>query len=151
MADVKQEVNPHEVNGHHRRSSPVVGFANQAANVLGDMLELVELQAQLAKADAVKASGAATRPTGLLIVGICAALASLPVLTLGVATLLDELTFLNGWQSQLLVGAVVALIGVVTVYYSVRRLRRVALQFRRSADELAKNVAWAKVVVRSPR
>lgn len=138
-----------EMNGHHARSSPVSGVASQAANVMGDVLELAELQAKLAKADAVNATKAATQPLGLLIVGICAALASLPVVTLGLASMVDALTVLNAWQSQLLVGLLSAALAVGVIYVSVRRLRRLTLQFRRTADEFAKNVAWAKVVVRS--
>ncbi|MCA9134520.1 MAG: phage holin family protein [Planctomycetales bacterium] len=138
-----------EVNGEPRRQGPVSGFASQAANVLGDVLELAELQAKLAKADAVRASGAATRPLGLLVLGACAAIASLPVLTLGLATMTAELSPLHAWQAQLLVGTAVALIACATVYFSIRRLRLAVLQFRQSADELAKNVAWAKSVVRS--
>ena len=136
-----------EVNGKHRRNGPVAGFTSTAANVLGDLLELAELQAKLAKADALSASAAATRPIGMLVIGICAAIASLPVLTLGLASLLDQQTALNMWQSQLLVGAAVALLASASVYASVQRLRTAGLQFQRSADELAKNVAWVKSVV----
>jgi len=138
-----------EMNGHHAHGSPVSGVAGQAANVMGDMLELAELQAKLAKADAVNATKAATQPIGLLIIGICAALASLPIVTLGLASLLDAWTVLNAWQSQLLVGMLSAAVASTVIYLSVRRLRQLSLQFKRTADEFAKNVAWAKVVVRS--
>lgn len=127
----------------------VSGVAGQAANVMGDILELAELQAKLAKADAVNATKAATQPIGLLIIGICAALASLPIVTLGLASLLDAWTVLNAWQSQLLVGMLSAAVASTVIYLSVRRLRQLSLQFKRTADEFAKNVAWAKVVLRS--
>ncbi len=145
----KQVRNSSEFNGYHRRQGPVSGVASQAANVLGDAFELAELQAQLAKADARNATKAALRPIGWLVIGICAALASLPVLTLGVATMLDALTVLTAWQAQLLVGGLAAVIALALIYFSIKKMGSVAGEFQRSADELAKNVAWAKVVLRS--
>ena len=136
-------------NGYHRRHGPVSGVASQAANVVGDALELAELQTKLAKADAMNAVKAGLRPIGWLLIGICAALASLPVLTLGVASLLAATTVLNLWQSQLIVGVVSALLSLGLIYFSIRSMGSVAGEFQRSADELAKNVAWAKVVIRS--
>jgi hypothetical protein len=150
MVDLEKEMNlPDGANGYQREQSPVSGVASQAANVLGDMLELAELQARLAKSDAMKATKTAVKPAGWLIIGICAALGSLPILTLGLATLLADLTPLTAWMSQLLVGGLVAIISLTLIYFSVRRLRKVTAQFQRSADEFAKNIAWAKVVVRS--
>lgn len=138
-----------QVNGRARQSSPVAAVASQAANVFGDALELAELQAKLAKADAANATIAAIRPAGLLILGACAALASLPVLTLGLASMVAALTVLTLWQSQLLVGALAAVAAAITIYVALRQMRRITTEFRRSADELAKNLAWAKVVMRS--
>ncbi len=136
-----------ELNGAGKRHSPVAGFAGQAANVLGDLLEMAELQARLAKADAHLAASRMTRPVAVLLVGICAALASLPVLTIGLATCLDALTVLNAWQAQLLVGLLVAAVAVSAIYLSVRAIRRSALQFERSASELARNIAWLKSIL----
>lgn len=139
MADVQAEL-----NGAGKRHSPVSGFAGQAANVLGDLLELAELQARLAKADAHLTAARMTRPVAVLLVGICAALASLPVLTIGLASCLDALTAFNAWQAQLTVGLLVAAIAVAAIYLSLRAIRRSAFQFERSASELARNIAWLK-------
>lgn len=138
-----------QVNGANKRQGPVSGFAGQAANVLGDLIELGELQARLAKADAHATAKKMTRPVAVLLVGVCAALASLPVLAIGCASCLAAFTVLNTWQSQLLVGLLVAAIAVATVYLSVRAIRRAVLQFERSATELAKNLAWLKSVLGS--
>ncbi len=132
-----------------KRRSPVSGFAGQAANVLGDLIELGELQARLAKADAHAAAKRMTRPVAVLLVGVCAALASLPVLAMGCANCLADISPLNTWQAQLLVGLLVAAIAAATVYLSVRAIRRSVLQFERSATELAKNLAWLKSVLGS--
>ncbi|MEO8271577.1 MAG: phage holin family protein, partial [Aureliella sp.] len=130
MANVQAELNAEK----KKRHSPVTGFAGQAANLLGDLLELAELQARLAKADAHLTASRMTRPVAVLLVGICAALASLPVLTIGLASCLDALTWFNVWQSQLFVGLVVAVVAVAAIYLSVRAIRRSALQFERSAS-----------------
>lgn len=138
-----------EINGRQHRPGPVSGVASGAFNVLGDVLELAELQARLAKADARGALGAAIIPAVMLVIGGCAAIAALPVLTLGLATLMADVTPLNAWQSQLLAGVLVGVVAVVTVYIALRRLRRATLKFERSVRELANNVAWAKAAVRS--
>ena len=140
-----------EVGNGAPRPGPVAGFANQARTLVGDLLELAELQAKLAKADAVEATQAAVRPAVMLVLGACAAIASLPVITLGLANLLGEASSLSIGQSQLLVGCVVAIAALVVVTVSLRKFRGASLRFRRSADELAKNMAWAKAAVRSDR
>jgi len=138
-----------EMNSPPYTPGPVSGFASGAANVLGDVLELAELQAKLAKADASKAISTAVPPAFTLVIGGCTALAALPVVILGLATLVADLTVLNAWQSQLLVGVLVAILAAALVYYSLRKLRRAGLQFERSLRELENNVAWAKSAVRA--
>lgn len=138
-----------QVNASHRRPGPVSGFASQAAKLCGDALELAELQAKLAKEDAIKVTRDSTRPIAILIAGACGLIASLPVLTLGLASMCEALTALNAWQSKLLLGSVVAIVSFGLIYLAIGQLRKSLLQFRRSAEELAKNVAWAKIVVRS--
>ena len=60
-----------QVSGDVPRQGPVAGFASQARAVVSDMLELAELQAKLAKADAVEATRAALFPSVMLVVGGC--------------------------------------------------------------------------------
>ena len=78
MVDIETE----PVNGRAHASplrSPVRGFFSQAAEVTGDLIELTELQVQLAKADAADALGMAVRPIAVLAVSSVVLLASLPV------------------------------------------------------------------------
>lgn len=149
MVSFEAEVMRTQTNGYHQRQGPVSGVARQAAHVLADAVELAELQAKLAKLDAANATRAALRPIGWLIIGMCAALASLPVLTLGLATLLDALTPMNAWQSQLLVGGLAAVVALSLIYFSIRSLSMVSSEFQRSAAEFNKNLAWVKLVFRS--
>ena len=122
---------------------PVSGFAVHAAGVASDV-ELAELQARLAKADAGVALERAKLPIVIVIVGSCLALASLPVLTLGLAALLDDVSGLNIWQSQLIVGSVAAVASLIMIYWAIRAAFRSLLQFQRSVEQLANNVAWFK-------
>jgi Putative Actinobacterial Holin-X, holin superfamily III len=128
---------------------PLTGVASQATKVFGDVLELAELQTQLVQADAAEAAKKALVPSGLLFLGGCAAVASLPVLTFGLASLIEEISSLNVWQSQILVGTVMALFASIMIYFAVSGLRKAGAQFQRSAKELVRNVAWAKSIVRS--
>lgn len=139
-----------QVNGRTRARSPMSGLASGARNLAGDALELAELQARLAKTDASLVVRKSVWPLVFLVLAVCGAIASLPVLTLGLASLLESLTQLNVWQSQLLVGVAIAALSSVTIYLAVRAIKRALLQFQRSMDELAKNTAWAKAVVRGP-
>lgn len=140
-----------EVRGDSRRQSPVASFAGKAANVVGDMLELAELQAQLAKADTGAAIRRAIRPLAFLLLGSCGAIACFPVLVLGIASCVDAMTILNSWQSQLVVAGVGVLLASLTVWIAARRFLTSLRPFRRSADELAKNLEWIRSVIRSNR
>lgn len=136
-----------KVNGPHATHSPVSGFAGRAAHVAGDFVELAELQAKLVKTDAQLALHRATKPTVMLLLGISGAVASLPVLALGCASLLANTTGVNEWQSQLMVGGGFAVLAALIVYLSVRGIRRATEPFQRSAVEFAKNLAWLKSVL----
>ena len=129
--------------------SPVTGMVSQAATVLGDMLEIVELQAKLAKSDALEASRHAALPLGQLVLGGCAALSSFPVLAFGLASGLTTVSPLNGWQAQVVVGAVLGALAALMIFRAIHGLRRAAAQFQQSGHELVKNFDWAKRLVRS--
>ncbi len=137
-----------QMNGTTHRRSPVAGFAGQAANVMGDLLELSELQARLAQADARLVVSRCVRPAVVLLLGLAAALASLPVLTLAVSGALQQWSQWPAWQAQLLVGGLASLLAVVAIVLSLSAIRRATLQFERSATELANNIAWLKSVLR---
>ncbi len=137
-----------QVNGASHRRSPVAGFAGQAAHVVGDLLELTELQARLAKADARLVISRCVRPLVILLIGLAAALASLPVLTLAGAGALQQWAQWPAWQAQLLIGGIVSSVAVAAIGLSLSAIRRATLQFERSATELANNIAWLKSVLR---
>jgi hypothetical protein len=143
MVDFEQTM-----KGAPKKRGPVTGFAHQATEVVGDAVELAELQARLAKADAALAAAQAKPSIAVLVIGSCLALSSLPVLALGLASLLAATTVLNVWQSQLLVGVTATLIAAVMVYLAIRGVINAVSKFQRSAEQFANNLAWFKATVR---
>ncbi|MEZ6137599.1 MAG: phage holin family protein [Pirellulaceae bacterium] len=135
------------VNGRHDRTSPVTGFAGQAVNVMGDVVEMAELQAKLARADAALAAKRVTLPLAFLLLGACGAIASLPVFAHGFSTLLAVTTVLSMWQAELAVGAILFVLAAVTVWIALRRIRHASTEFRRSAAEFSKNLTWLKAIL----
>lgn len=129
--------------------SPVAGFAGKASNVAGDLLELAELQTRLAKADASLTLHRLVRPSATLLLSICAALASLPVLALGVSGLLSAWAGWAAWQTQLTVGGGLIVIAALGMILSLRSIRNCAEPFSRSAAELKNNLQWLKAVIGS--
>ncbi len=128
------------------RIGPLSGFAGQAAEVTGDILELAELQVKLARLDARDAVKRVVGPLGLIVFAGCMAIASLPVVFLGLAGGLSKLTSLEPWASQLIVGAVGVVIAVIVVALALRTLTTALDTFKRSTAELSKNVAWFKSI-----
>lgn len=130
------------------RTGPLSGFAGQAAEVTGDLLELVELQVKLARLDARDAVKRVVGPLGFLVFAACMAIASLPVVFLGLAGGLARLTGLEAWGAQLIVGVLGVIIAVLVVALALRTLTTALDTFKRSTDELSKNVAWFKSIFR---
>lgn len=130
------------------RTGPLSGLAGQAAEVTGDILELAELQVKLARLDARDAVKRVVGPLGLMVFAACMAIASLPVVFLGLAGGLTKLTGLEPWATQLIVGGIGVVIAVIVVVLALRTLTTALDTFKRSTDELSKNVAWFKSIFR---
>jgi len=121
-------------------------LAGQAAEVTGDILELAELQVKLARLDARDAVKRVVGPLGLMVFAACMAIASLPVVFLGLAGGLSKLSGLEPWAAQLIVGAVGVVIAATVAALALRTLTTALDTFKRSTDELSKNVAWFKSI-----
>ncbi len=123
------------------------GLVGNVAEFGNDVATLVELQAKLAAADFKESLAKTAIPLVLVIVGAILLLAALPVLLIGVGSLLAPVL---GWSFGLavLVTAVVALaIAAVLVLVSVGRLAHGFDSFRRSREELTRNIAFIRTVV----
>lgn len=143
MANVEAPVND------YRSSTPVQGFVSQASEITGNVIELAELQVQLAKEDAAEAIAIAVKP--MFTVGAAAVLllASLPVLLMGIAGLLARYSGLDLEIAQLIVGVVASLLAVIIVFTSIKTMKSTLEPFNRSAKEFKQNITWLKTIFRS--
>ncbi|MDR3633499.1 MAG: phage holin family protein [Isosphaeraceae bacterium] len=108
---------------------------------------LAELQLKLAELDAKQAADRALVPLGVTAGGVAVVLASLPVILLGVATLLASAWHINqGWAMLLVGGATLAAAGVAVVAAG-KRVGQSFESFRRSRDELTRNASWIRTVL----
>ena len=138
-----------ETMNQHPSTSPVRGFVGQAAEVTGNVIELAELQVQLAKEDAAEAIQIAIKPIFTIVIGGVLLLASLPVLLLAIAGLISRYSGMNLELAQLIVGLCATVIAVAAVLLSVRTVKSSLAPFNRSTQEFKQNVSWLKTIFRS--
>jgi hypothetical protein len=144
MVDIKAT----QVNGYSH-TSPVRGLVGQAAEVTGDVIELAELQLQLAKADAADAMRIAVRPMFFIGIAGVLMLASFPVLLFATAGFLSRYAVIPVELAQLIVGFIASVIAIITASVSLRSLKSSFTPFSRSAEEFKHNIAWLKSIFRS--
>jgi uncharacterized membrane protein YqjE len=112
-----------------------------------NLLTLAELQARLAAIE-LRQNLEATRFTGsVVLAGATLALASLPVLLIGIAELLASGLRMNRGLAFLSVSAVALLIGGACILIAGSRLRRSAVGFPITREEFARNVNWIRTVL----
>jgi len=132
------------MNGDYQHASPVGQFRTSAGKFGCDLLELVELQGKLFKADA---KSSVERSMGALIfalIGCLSLLGCMPVLTIGLASAISYFFAIEAWISQLTVGVCLSLISIATIAISLRTLSNTGNQFKRSTEEFSKNMEWVK-------
>jgi MFS family permease len=113
-----------------------------------NVLSLAELQAKLGWEDLKTASRQAARGLALAVVAGGCALGGIPVVLLGLAELLAE-TF--GWRHSVALftfGVLTLIVSIIVAVVGARMIFRNFAVFRRSRDELIKNLEWLKQVSR---
>ena len=111
------------------------------------LLTLAELQARLAAIE-VRQNVDAARVTGsVVLAGATLALASLPVLLIGVAELLAFGLALSRGVAYVSVAAVTLGIGGACVAIAGSQLRRTAVGLPISREEFARNINWVRTVL----
>jgi hypothetical protein len=130
-----------------RTDGSTEGMVGSIAGFGNDIATLAELQARLALLD-FKASAARSQvPLALIVAGSAVALASLPVALLGVADLVAEaLALRTGW-AMLLTAAVALVVAGAVVAGAAGRFGRGLESFRRSREELTRNLSWIRTVL----
>ena len=127
-------------------NAPAESVVESVTEFINDITTLAELQAKLAAADLKEATGRALVPAMLVGAGLVLLLASLPVVLLGVAALLAAAGLQEPW-ALLLTGVAGLIVATVLAVVAGLALGRSFTSFRRSQEELARNVSWVKTVI----
>lgn len=136
-----------KMNQHYRHANPVGQFRASAGKFGCDLLELAELQGRLFKADTRSAVEHSVGATIFVLLGCLSLLGCMPVLVLGIASAIAYCFEIEHWLSQLAVGGVLSLFSVAVITVSLMKLSKSGNQFRRSTEEFAKNIVWAKEIL----
>ena len=132
--------------GSHREPRRMAG---NVAGVIHDVTELIELQARLFAADTKAAVRDSVPPLVLMVTAVCILLGAMPVLLLGVAEVLAVQVELSRTVSLFVaagMGVGVALLVLAIAWW---RLRRGISHLDGSLEELERNVAWIKQVLKN--
>jgi len=123
------------------------GVVGNIAEFGNDVAPLAELQAKLATLDFKESTARAIVPLALVVGGIALLLASLPVALLGVAWLVaSALSIREGWAALLTAG-VAAVVAAILAWVALTRLLASFESFRRSREELVRNISWIRTVL----
>jgi hypothetical protein len=112
-----------------------------------DIANLAELQARLALIDLRDCLQKALVPVALVGAGLIALIGALPVALLGLAGLLASALKISQAAAQLLTGGVALAVALGTVAAAALRIGPTFQSFRRSREELTRNLAWIRTVL----
>jgi Putative Actinobacterial Holin-X, holin superfamily III len=133
-------------NGANNQASPLTLVGN-IADLGNDIATLAELQAKLTALDAKECAAQATGPISVLGACMALALSSLPVILIGLADLIAVNTKLSAGMAQLIVGLVALVLAVVGGYVGWKGSLSSLDCFRRSREELVRNLSWIRTVL----
>jgi hypothetical protein len=146
---VKEIAMSHSTSQHNNISpSPIGGVLSSASDVALDIIEVGELQVQLARLDAKTASTRSITAFAFVIGGTMINVACLPLVAMALANILSDLLDWELWISQLVVGMLSTCIGVSLIIFGAYRLLYAISAFERSSTEFTHNVSWLKQLVR---
>jgi uncharacterized membrane protein YqjE len=132
-------------NGNGTPEGQIVGGIAEFGN---DIANLAELQAKLAMIDLKECISQVRWALALIVLGLVFILGALPVALLGLAELIAAALHLGAGWAMLLTGGVVLAVAVAAVVASALRLGSgFSSSFRRSREELTRNLAWIRTVL----
>ena len=132
---------------HTTGNGSAAGSDGGLGEFMDDLVNLTELQLNLAVLDFKDSASRAAVPLGLLFACSVVLSACVVLVLFGLASLLaSRLNIEEGWSLVLVAGAAAALTGPVAAL-AVVRLRRGTSSFRNSRDELRRNLAWLRSVL----
>jgi uncharacterized membrane protein len=128
----------------HATPGSLVGNIAEFGN---DVATLAELQAKLAAYDAKECASRATIPLIVVVVASVLAVGSVPVVLIGLADWIASSTRLSAGATQLIVGLVSLVVAGVAGTIALRASLRSLESFRRSNEELTRNLSWIRTVL----
>jgi len=134
------------IDSKYTHSNPVLHLKSTAGAFAGDLLELVELQGKLFRADAKAAFRQSMGFAMMLFISCTCLLGCLPVLVFGIASAISHFFEIDAWVAQLSVAGAISLLSLIIATVAVAKLTKVNSQFRRSSEEFARNLEWTKKV-----
>ena len=134
-------------NGATQPHASPLTLVSNIADFGNDIASLAELQAKLTLLDAKDAASKATLPVILLGGGVALALGSLPVILIGLADVLADALKVPGGVMQLGVGLMALVMAGVVAYIGLKGSTTSLGSFRRSSEELTRNLSWIKTVL----
>lgn len=139
--DDQTKVNGGQVNGS---AEGVVGSIAEFSN---DVATLAELQLKLVAEDFKEVQAKALLPLSLFLVGLVVLLGSVPVAVGGIALLVAQaLSISIGWALLVTALVIMILTGLLAIFAG-RRLVASFASFRRSREELVRNINWIRTVL----
>ena len=123
------------------------GVVESIAEFVNDVTTLADLQTRLAVYDTKEAVGRATYPAIFIAAGVAVVLASLSIILLGLADLLTSGANIHPGLARVLVGGLALTVAGLTAFFSWKNLTRSLESFRRSSEELSRNIAWLRTVI----
>lgn len=144
--DMRQE----ELTNASEKIGPVAGLTRSLAEMISDIFEIADLQAQLTREDLRKALPKARHL--LLIATTCALMliGTLPVLASGVSGMVASEWGWKRWQADTIVGLSLVLIATLGETIAILYLLKLGSLFSQSRAELANNLAWLKSLFHIP-
>ena len=124
--------------------------ANQASmgelfrDLASDLSELTHKEIQLAQTEIMEKVSHASKAVISMVAGGLLAYAGLLVLLSAIALALTTFLNLDPWLSFLIVGAVVIIVGLITLQSGRSALQKTNITPEKTVDSLKENAAWVK-------
>lgn len=127
--------------------APAVGLLGEISEVGQDLATLAALQAQLAAADLRETTSRAMFGIVAGVVAVPLSFACFGVALLGAADFLETNYGFQPWSSKLIVALAGLIVAALLAALAASKVRSSTTTFRRSKEELDRNLAWLKTVM----
>ena len=120
------------------------GVADSFGDVIGDVVTLADLQFDLLKLDSAESGRDVALPIAAIVIGLFTVAGTAPVLLLLISAALYEFTELSMTASIGIATGIGVVIGGLAAWLGLRGLKKALVHFKRSSEELRRNVEWLK-------